>query len=456
MAATNARIQKADIDSLPNLASALLGTQIVFATDEWFACADRMIRDDEAVWREGVFSKCGKWMDGWECRRRREEGHDWCIVKLGCRGVIRAIELDTAHFTGNYSPMASVQGADMQTKGGAGADVEARLLELRAATYDKEDDNGRMGLKATAEESALADQLLRALSDNEDAASAATVTEEAWKEVLPLTPLGAGYEATRRSIFYLDGDVTCTHLRINMGPDGGIARLRVYGEVLVDPERLPVVGDGSVDLLAVEVGGLALACSNKHYGHPRNLTAPGRGLVMGDGWETARQPKRPHKYRRGNDGLMVLPGSDWVILKLGLPSASIYRVVIDTNFFAGNYPESCKLEGCDATGKPVEDADFSAVARTAVSAIAAAATSEEAVRIECDTPAGVGAGWAPILPRVRLGASQIHTFSGSDIDSAAKDRTFTHLKLTIFPDGGIMRVRVFGRPVVGAAGSSRA
>lgn len=160
---------------------------------------------------------------------------------------------------------------------------------------------------------------------DEEWAAVAGLKSENWTTLVPLTPLGAGYEETRRTMFTIDSNEVISHLRINMGPDGGIARVRVYGEVVVSPSALTAAArqgqqqqqQQAVDLLSVRLGGLAVAWSNKHYGHPRNLVAPGRGNCMGDGWETARQPKRPAVYQKGADGLMVLPGYDWALLKLG-------------------------------------------------------------------------------------------------------------------------------------------
>merc|ERR1719347_2580485 len=95
---------------LNNLTCATLGTKIIFATDDWFAEAENLLSSEAAVWREG-FTEQGKWMDGWETRRKRIPGHDWCIVKLGLSGTVHGVELDTSFFTGNFTPRASVQGA---------------------------------------------------------------------------------------------------------------------------------------------------------------------------------------------------------------------------------------------------------------------------------------------------------------------------------------------------------
>lgn len=159
--------------------------------------------------------------------------------------------------------------------------------------------NGHMGLAATAEATALVESL----------------GSHNWATLVPLSPMGAGYAETRHNTFTSlpPSPQPVNFLRLNMGPDGGIARLRVYGTVC-PKSPLPA----SFDLAAVEYGGLAVAWSNRHYGHPRNLLAPGRGSCMGDGWETARQPNRPPVYVKGEDGLIVLPGFDWSIIKLGI------------------------------------------------------------------------------------------------------------------------------------------
>lgn len=274
------------------------------------------------MWLETEFTEFGKWMDGWESRRRRTEGHDWCIIKLGLPGIIKSIEVDTAYFTGNYSPKTSISGVYLPQS----VPAIDNLMQLRAKSLIDRPEYGRMGLCATEQENKLV----------------ATLESEQWMNIVPLSPLGAGYEETRKTVFCENiphiGPVT--HIRLNMGPDGGITRIKVYGEVAVHADSIP--SDKLIDLAAVEYGGLAIACSNKHYGHPRNLIVPGRGTCMGDGWETARQPLRPAVYERGEDGLMVLPGCDWAILKLGL-SGIVSSLEIDTNFYKGNYPESCKV-----------------------------------------------------------------------------------------------------------------
>jgi allantoicase len=388
---------------LPNLASPLLGSQILFATDEWFAAAENMIKDEDAVWKQDEYTTFGKWMDGWETRRRRTEGHDWCVVQLGIPGIIRAIEVDTAFFTGNFSPKVSILGA-LHLSDNSAADA---LRRSRRDSVAGQPEIGRMGMKASDAEWTEVQKL----------------QSESWPVLVELTPLGAGYEDTRKNLFQIPpGHGPIQYLRINMGPDGGIARVRVYGEVVVQPERIPA--DRDIDLAAVEHGGMAIACSNKHYGHPRNLIAPGRGNCMGDGWETARQPRRPAVYQKGADGLMVLPGCDWSVLKLGVPG-NISQIEVDTHFYKGNYPESCTIEGC-LIARPGSEDEASAIERDLM-----------------DESQHDRFGWRTLLPRTRLGPDARHFF---DFASHLQEvGVVSHVKVTMFPDGGIMRLRILGR-----------
>ncbi len=150
-----------------------------------------------------------------------------------------------------------------------------------------------------------------------------------------------------------------------------------------------------VDLVAVENGGVPLACSDMFFSSMNNLIMPGRSENMGDGWETKR--------RRG-------PGYDWIILKLGRPGA-IEKLEVDTNHFKGNYPDTCSIEGC----------------------IAPDASTEELIN---------QTGWREILPQTKLEAHKRHFFEAevSPLEGC------THLRLNIFPDGGVGRLRAWGRP----------
>jgi allantoicase len=313
-----------------------LGSRVVFATDEFFAAKERLIEPQDPVFVEGKFDDHGKWMDGWESRRKRKEGHDYCIIHLGIPGVVHGFDIDTSYFTGNYPPAASID----------------------ACTSEATD-------------------------PGEDAG---------WWELLPAVNL----KGNAHHFQPLANDRSCTHLRLNIYPDGGIARLRVYGEVRPDWEK--VSEDKIIDLFAIENGGRAVLASDQHFGSKHNLNFPGRGIDMGDGWETAR--------RRGH-------GNDWVILRLGHPG-HIEKVEIDTAHFKGNYPDRAELR---------------------------AALIDDEKDLESSSE-----DWPVLLPESKLDADQQHVFADSLEDLGA----VSHVRLNIFPDGGISRVRLYGKIVAGS------
>jgi len=327
-----------DFTELVDLASEKLGGAVLVANDEFFAPKENLLKPGAPIFIEGKYTDRGKWMDGWETRRRRTPGFDWCIIRLGLPGIIRGVVVDTSFFRGNYPEHCS----------------------LEACALD--------GLP-TAEE----------------------LTSEAiqWTPILPQLPL-AGDTLNPLAV---ESGQRSTHLRFKIYPDGGVARLRVYGEVVPDWDRLKRIG-GDVDLAAVENGGLVLSCSDMFFGHRHNLIMPGRALNMSDGWETKR--------RRG-------PGHDWVIIKLGAPG-QIHRVEVDTSWFKGNFPESCALEATSAVGLPEENLTDLSVA------------------------------WKSVLPRTRLQAHTRHSFEKEILDAG----NVSHLQFNIFPDGGVSRLRVYG------------
>ena len=329
---------------LVDLASARLGGAALAASDDFFAEKENLLSPERAVFLPDEYTDRGKWMDGWESRRKREPGHDWCLVRLGVPGVIRAIDVDTSHFLGNHPPFASIEAAHT----------------------------------------------------TDEAAASATFTE-----IVPQSPLRPGSQ----NLFSVSDGATYTHVRLRIFPDGGVARLRVWGVVQpdlsraaerIDAEARPHVADGHVDLAALAHGGRALVCSDMFFGPMDNLISPGRAENMGGGWETRR--KRA-------------PGHDFIVVRLGR-RGTVGTVEVDTSHFKGNYPDRCALFGIDAS---------------------------DAKPTELVAPDG---GWQRILPETKLRADTRHFFH-AELDARGP---FTHVRLDIFPDGGVSRLRVYGAP----------
>jgi len=315
-----------------NLAEPGLGAEVLCASDEFFAARHRLIEATAPLFRPDEYDEHGKWMDGWESRRRRDGGHDWCLIRL-CPGTIRGFDIDTSFFTGNFPPEISIDGC-----------------RLHDGDPDPLDD----GL---------------------------------WQALVERTAL----RGDSHLFVEVDDEGVCTHLRVNIFPDGGLARLRVYGVVHRDwSDHDP---SEEVDLAAMRNGGRALACNDMHYGHMCNLIRPNKAANMGDGWETRRRRQ---------------PGNDWVILRLGHPGR-IHRVQIDTQWFKGNYPAECAIQGALLT-----DVD------------------EEQIAADLEA-------WQEILPRSRLGPDCEHQF-----EELRDIGTVSHVRLDIHPDGGISRLRLFG------------
>jgi allantoicase len=384
---------------LPDLACLDVGSEIIFATDEWFAPANMLLQSHDPVWKEDEFTSQGKWMDGWESRRRRTEGHDWCIIKLGLTAKIRGFLLDTAFFTGNQVPCCSIMGTCLDSTA-----AKAMLKDLRT--------KGEIGTCATAEQVLAAEKELGLLD---------------WFNVLPEMTLQPGYPESRLHYFEsTNSQRPITHLRVNYYPDGGVARLRAFGEVMV-PTSL---GGAEIDLLAVGNGGVALAWSNEHYGLPRNMLLPHPAPNMGNGWETARNPNRPKILKSGDDGQIIFVGKDWAVFKLAA-KAHLKRALIDTNHFKGNFPESAVIEGLDAP--ELADKDL---------------IEQRHLFLESDggVPKSLAGAWKTLMPRTKM---QAHCQRSFDLSSAAGP--VTHVRLTILPDGGVSRLKLFGTTMHGSA-----
>lgn len=325
----------------PDLVSAPLNSCILAFSDEFFAAASNLLTPAPPIYRPGVFIETGAWYDGWETRRHNPEEYDWAVIKLGvASGRVKGVEVDTSYFTGNYAEAISVQGC-FET--GAGADEKVKSKKY-----------------------------------------------EGWKGVLARRECGP----SQRHGWRVDGEPEVTHVRLCMYPDGGIARFRLYGEAVpVWPESI----DEVVELSAAVMGGVAVRCSDEHFGRKENLLMPGRGINMGDGWETKRSRGKGH--------------TDWVIVKLGA-RGKVSSVVIDTRHFLGNYPQGVKVEGLDAgvTGIVPEPDD---------------------------------GRWAELLGFDRVGPDAVHEFAQAKLANVG-EREYTHVKMTMVPDGGVKRLRIFG------------
>jgi len=326
-------------DTFVDLANERLGGKVLAANDDFFAEKENLILEKPAVWKEDLYTDRGKWMDGWETRRRREPGHDWCLLRLGLPGIVRGVVVDTAFFRGNFPEGFALEGA-----------------ELPAGT------------------------------DPDLAVDRAMNREEGWRQLVPHTALAGD---ARNEVAVEDGG-RITHLLLRIYPDGGVARLRVLGEVVPEPERW--TSAAPLDLAAVENGGRVMDASDMFFGSRHNLIYPDPPRGMHDGWETKR--------RRG-------PGHDWAIVRLGQPGR-LEEVVVDTSHFKGNAPGWFSLEG--ATSDPEAAGD---------------------------------AQWQEILPRTALRPHERRAFSGLEPHA-----TISHVRFNIYPDGGVARLRLLGRPTL--------
>jgi allantoicase len=321
---------------LTDLAAERLGGKALLCSDDFFAEKENLLKQGRGIFITDKYTDRGKWMDGWESRRKRTPGHDWCIIRLATSGKIYGVDIDTNHFLGNHPPHASIEAVNIPAE----ENIEWEKVK--------------------------------------------------WQEMLPKSPLQAGsqnlYEIADHQIY--------THLKLHIYPDGGVARLKVYGEVFKDWST--VDGSETINLAAATNGAKSVLCNDMFFSHMDNLIMPGRGINMGDGWETKRNRTPGNK--------------DWVIVRLA-HTGIIEKILIDTCHFKGNYPDSCLIEGCTIS------------------------TSEED-KLNTDT-----VKWTIILPPSKLNADYEHFFEEEIISKGP----FTHVRLTIIPDGGVSRMRLWGR-----------
>lgn len=319
---------------LTDLAAERLGGKALLCSDDFFAEKENLLKPGRGVFIPDKYTDRGKWMDGWESRRKRVPGHDWCIIQLATRGTIQGVDIDTNHFLGNHPPFAS---------------IDAALLPAETQPdWEKVQ----------------------------------------WKEILPHSPLKPGTQ----NFFEILNSEVYSHLRLNIYPDGGVARLKVYGQVKKEWNDKEAV----IDLAAAINGAQSILCNDMFFSHMDNLIMPGRGVNMGDGWETKRN-RTPNNR-------------DWVIVRLA-HQGLIEKILIDTHHFKGNYPDSFLLEGC-------------------------CITLREETKLQ-----GSDIKWRPLLPQSKLSADAEHIFEKEITDHGP----FSHVRLSIFPDGGISRMGLWGK-----------
>ncbi len=321
-----------------NLADASLGATVLNVSDDFFAPAIRLIDPNAPKFIPNLYDQNGKWMDGWETRRRRSSGHDYCVIKLAFPGLIETVLVDTTYFTGN-SPMA----------------ISMDYIFLP----------GLENLENT----------------------------NSWHQLLDYTLVASDSE----NLLRITKPQLATHVRFNIYPDGGVARLKVIGHVDIKCTTPSTNDFGEIDMISMENGGRVIACNDNHYGNPLNLIKPGAGTNMGDGWETRRR-----RY----------PGNDWCIFKMFAP-CKISRIEVDTSFFKGNFPSECSIQALEYSDNANDDnlLIFQSIF------------------------------WPEILQKVSIKADNIVNFS--IIES---DKSYSHVKLNIYPDGGVSRFRIWGYP----------
>lgn len=321
-------------NGLIDLAQPRLGSKVIFKTDDFFASANRIIDPSPAIFKEGLFDKNGKWMDGWESRRKRTSGHDFLIIKLGKSGSINKVDVDTSHFNGNQPSMISLEGCYSKSK---------NIKDLKWKTLI-----GKKKTKANSHHM---------------------------------------FKSSSKSIF--------THIKLNIFPDGGVARLRLYGSISKENNKF---GNKTINLASLLNGASVIACNNEHFGKAENILAPGKAKNMGDGWETRRRRDK---------------GFDWLILN-PINGKKIDKIEISTHHFKGNFPSHCSLQAAFVPNKK----SSSSIIKSSVK-------------------------WKFLLNKVNLSANKTHKFK----NILMKNDKINFIKINIFPDGGISRFKIFGKSI---------
>lgn len=319
-------------NGLIDLAQPRLGSKVIFKTDDFFASANRIIDPSSPVFKEGLFNKNGKWMDGWESRRKRTPGHDYLIIKLGKPGSISKINVDTSHFNGNQPSMISIDACNSKSN---------------------------------------------------------NIKSFKWKNLVSKKKT----KANSHHIFKTSSKSVFTHIKLNIFPDGGVARLRLYGSISKENNNF---GKKTINLASLLDGASVVACNNEHFGKAENILAPGKAKNMGDGWETRRRRDK---------------GFDWLILN-SIDGEMIDKIEISTHHFKGNFPSHCSLQ---AAYIPTKKSSSSIV--------------------------NSSNNWKTLMNKTTLKANKTHTFK----NTLMKKNKINFIKINIFPDGGISRFRIFGK-----------
>ena len=319
-------------NGLIDLAQPRLGTKVIYKTDDFFASANRIISPTNPIFKEGVFDKHGKWMDGWESRRKRTLGHDFIILKLGKPGKISKVDVDTSHFNGNQPGMISIEGANSNSN---------------------------------------------------------KINQFKWMSILPKKKT----KANSHHFFSINNKKIFTHIKFNIFPDGGVARLRLYGSIAKSNK----FRNKKINLASLLDGASVIACNNEHFGKAENILAPGKAKNMGDGWETRRRRDK---------------GNDWLILN-SIDGTSIDKIEISTHHFKGNFPSHCSLQAIYSN------------------------TKNSKIIVNSSK------NWKYLLKNTKLSANKTHTFQ----NNLMKNEKINYIKINIFPDGGISRFKIFGKKI---------
>jgi allantoicase len=324
--------------NLINVASCELGSKIIFTTNEFFAKAERMLAESEAVFKD-EYDENGHWMDGWETRRRRDGGNDFCIIKLGNISKISSFLVDTSHFRGNYPLAVSIKGY--------------KAKEIDDESFINQIDSFK------------------------------------WIELLEQSDL----EGDKKQNFSSKNFSEITHLKVDIYPDGGIARFKAFGEICFDEKLFE---KENINVASMKNAARAVYTNNEFFGPLRNILKDEESLNMGDGWETRRRRE---------------PGFDWGIIQLAKP-AIIDNIMVDTNFFKGNFADSFSI--CSAYLE--NTTDNSVITQSMF--------------------------WEELISKQKLEMHKKHSFDNSFL---LHKKPVTHIRVNIFPDGGISRLKLFGK-----------